>query len=124
MGKMVLAVIVLPPGLVCLLDLWSGARVGKRMVSEPSLNGEQGFRVNLPGLAWVNALFTDTKHVVELESLRAVKLPSTIGHKGFWCPVAPNRISQDREVVRATLQVTFSRFSRDHLYLNGRDFFA
>src|SRR2546428_8085477 len=38
MGVMVLAVVVLPPGLVCLLDLRPGARMGERMVSKPSLN--------------------------------------------------------------------------------------
>jgi hypothetical protein len=38
MGLMVLAVVVLPPDLVCLLDLRPGARIGERMVSKPSLN--------------------------------------------------------------------------------------
>ena len=38
MRVMMLTVVVFPPRLVSLLDLRPGARVGERMVSEPSLN--------------------------------------------------------------------------------------
>ena len=38
MGVMMLAVVVRPPGLVGLLNLWPGARVGKRVVREPPLD--------------------------------------------------------------------------------------
>src|SRR6266567_2229763 len=38
MGVMVLTVVVLPPGLVCLLDLRPGACIRERVVSKPFLD--------------------------------------------------------------------------------------
>ncbi len=38
MGVMVLHIVVLPPGLMGLVDLRPGACVGERMVSEPALD--------------------------------------------------------------------------------------
>jgi hypothetical protein len=63
---MVLRIVVLPPGLVGLLDLRPGARVGERMVSKSSLNREQRFCVVLPRLARIDAFFADTQHVIKL----------------------------------------------------------
>ena len=37
-GVMMLDVVVGPPRLVCLLDLWPGACIGERVVSKPPLN--------------------------------------------------------------------------------------
>ena len=70
MGVVMFVVVVVPPGLVSLLDLRPVARVGKCVISEPSLDREQGLRIILPGFSRINVLFADTKHVVELESNR------------------------------------------------------
>ncbi len=51
MGVMVLLIVVLPPGLVSLLDLRPGARVGKRMVGKPPLDRDY---VELPLVALEN----------------------------------------------------------------------
>jgi hypothetical protein len=70
MGVMVLLIVVLPPGLVSLLDLRPGARVGKRMVGKPPLDREQGFRIVLPGFPRIDTFFADTQHVIKLYSDR------------------------------------------------------
>jgi hypothetical protein len=58
-----------------------------------------GLGVILPGLPTIDAFFADTKHVVGLESLRAVEDSSTICHNGLWCAIAPKSISQDGQIV-------------------------
>ena len=70
MGVMVLHIVVLPPGLMGLVDLRPGACVGERMVSEPALDRKQGLCVIFPGLARINALLMDIQHVIELDSDR------------------------------------------------------
>src|SRR5258708_13156585 len=96
---MVLDVVVLPPCLVGKLYLRPVACIGKCVVCEPALDGEQGFCIVLPRLAWVNAFLADIQHVIELQSNIGIENPTTIGYKRFRSPVAPDSIHQDRKIV-------------------------
>ena len=60
MSVMMLDVVVLPPCLVGLLNLWPSACIGEGMVREPALDRKQRFRIILPRLTWVNTFLADT----------------------------------------------------------------
>jgi len=103
-GVMVLRIVVLPPGLVSLLDLWPSACVGERVVSESPLDREQRFCIILPRLTGVNAFFTDTEQVVKLHCLVAVKDSSTVCDERFWRAVTPQGLGQNCQVVPLILR--------------------
>src|SRR5258708_9737555 len=96
---MVLDVVVLPPCLVGKLYLRPVAWIGKCVVCEPALDGEQGFGVVSPRPAWANAFLADIQDVIELQSNIGIENPTTIGYKRFRSPVAPDSIHQDRKIV-------------------------
>lgn len=67
-AKVMFLIVVGPPGLVNLLDLRPGPRIGKREIGEPALNREQGLCKILSGLPRIDALFANTQHIIELHS--------------------------------------------------------
>ena len=95
MGKVMLAVVMVPPLLVLREHLRPGTCLGEAMVGHPPLYREQGLGVILPGLARLNAFFADAQHIVELHGLIAVEDATAIGHDRFWRAVAPQGICQD-----------------------------
>ena len=91
-SKVVLRVVIGPPGLMSLLEFRLGARIGKRVVGEPPLDREQGLGIIFPRLPLINPFLADPEHIIKLYGLRTGKNRPTICDDGLRGAIAPKSI--------------------------------